>query len=121
MTKKKQPITIRQLQIGEEIKRQIALHINSIMNTSINGDFLTLMKAEISKDLRYCKVFYRCKVKNKANYQEQLDKIVPEITNFLYKQMHLRIRPEIRFVFDDTMKIIEEIEEVIKRNKEFVE
>lgn len=107
----------RQLQIGEEIRRLVAREINDFTNTRINGDFLTIMKTEVSKDLRYCKIFYRCHVANQNEYQQRLDKIVNDLTNLMYKQLHLRIRPEVRFVFDNTMKLIEEVEEVVKKHK----
>ena len=109
----------RQLQIGEEIRRATAREIVELIDTRIDGDFLTIMKAEISKDLRYCKIFYRCKVANREAFQHALDGIVGELTNILYKKLALRLRPEIRFVFDDTMKIIEEIERVVEKNKGF--
>ena len=112
----------RQLQIGENIRRLVAREVNELANgEKPKNDFLTIMKAEISKDLRYCKVFYRCKTENREFFQKCLDANANELDNIIYKQLHLRIRPDLKFVFDDTMKIIEEIEEVIERNKEFVE
>ena len=120
MTKTEKSKTKRQLQIGEEIRRAAAREIVELIDTRIDGDFLTIMKAEISKDLRYCKIFYRCKVANQKHYQTQLDAIALQLTNILYKKLALRLRPEIRFVFDDTMKIIEEIERVVEKNKGFL-
>ena len=52
----------RQLQIAEEIRRLLAVELNDLTEIFVNGDFLTIMKATISKDLRYCKVFFRCKI-----------------------------------------------------------
>ena len=111
----------RQLQIGEEIRRATAREIVELIDTRIDGDFLTIMKAEISKDLRYCKIFYRCKVANKEVYQQQLDLVSNELANFVYKQINLRIRPELRFIFDDTITAIEDIERVINNNKQYID
>ena len=62
---------------------------------------------------------FKSNIKN--GYQQRLDKIVNNLTNLMYKQLHLRIRPEVRFVFDTTMKIIEEIDEVVRKHKGEVE
>ena len=121
MTKKNKPKTKRQLQVGEEIRRQIARHINTLLENNIDGDFLTFMKADVSPDFRYCKVFYRCKVANKEVYQQQLDLVSNELANFVYKQIKLRIRPELRFIFDDTITAIEDIERVINNNKQYID
>ena len=77
----------RQLQIGEEIRRATAREIVELIDTRIDGDFLTIMKAEISKDLRYCKVFFRCKIENRAFFQAKLDSITNAVENLIYKKI----------------------------------
>lgn len=111
----------KQLQVGENIKRLIAKEIYELVDFKIDGDFLSIMKAEISQDLRYCKVFYRCKIKNIEAFQKLLDGVAGEFSNLIYKRLKMRVRPEIKFIFDDTLYAIEEIEGVIERNKEYVE
>jgi ribosome-binding factor A len=117
MTRKKnnKVKTKKQLQVGENIKRLIAKEINRYINAYKEDDFLTIIKAEISKDLRYCKVFYRCKVYNKDYFEEELSHITNELSNLVYKFFKMRVRPEIRFIFDNTMIIIENIEKLEKR------
>ena len=118
MTKKKKPMTMRQLQVSETIKRLIAGEVNEYINNNVEGDFITIMRAIISKDMRYCKIIYRCKIENRQIFQKLLDNISNHLSNYVYKQLMMRVRPEIHFIFDDTKKIIEEIERVVERNKE---
>ena len=120
MTKKKaKPKTRRQLQIGEVIRRLIAREIEEyVVDSHIDGDFLTIMHADISPDLRYCKVVYRCKVCNRDKYQKLLDGVANELSSVIYKRLKMRVRPEIRFIFDDVLLAIEEIERVVKKSRE---
>ena len=111
----KQEKSKRQLQIGEQMRRFIANNINNIIDTRINGDILTIMKVEASKDLRYYKLFYRCKVENKQLYNDMFENIKEQLANITYKNLCLRIRPNFSFVFDDTLILINEIEEVYKK------
>ena len=121
MTKTKKPKTKRQLQIGEVIKRLIAKEIYELVEFDVDNDFLSIMKAEISPDLRYCKVFYRCKIANKDAFQDVLNQTTNELSNIVYKRLKMRVRPEIKFIFDDTLYAIDEIQKVIERNKEYGE
>lgn len=111
----------RQLQIGEEIRRKVAVELNDLIDFHFNNDFLTIMKAVVSKDLRYCKIYYRCKIENQKYFQEQLDGFNNQIANFVYKKLKMRIKPEIHFIFDETMIVIDEIGKVVEKNKEFIE
>ena len=111
----------KQLQVGENIKRLIAKEIYELMDFKIDGDFLTIMKTEVSKDLRYCNVFFRCKIANKDAFQDVLNKTTNELSNIVYKRLKMRVRPEIKFIFDDTLYAIDEIQKVIERNKEYVD
>ena len=111
----------RQLQIGEEIRRKVAVELNDLIDFHFNNDFLTIMKAVVSKDLRYCKIYYRCKIENQKYFQEQLDGFNNQIANFVYKKLKMRIKPEIHFIFDETVIEREKIMAVVEKNNEFVE
>ena len=110
----------RQLQIAEEIRRLLAVELNDLTEIFVNGDFLTIMKATISKDLRYCKVFFRCKIENRAFFQAKLDSITNAVENLIYKKLQMRVRPEVHFVFDDTIIEREEILKIVEKNKGFL-
>ena len=106
----------RQLQIGEEIKRHTSVWLNDMIDTKIDNDFLTIMRATVSKDLRYCKIYFRCSIANKDRYQQILDGYKNEIANLAYKQLKLRVRPEIRFCFDEVLELIDKVEKTLKDN-----
>ncbi len=112
--KNKRQKTKKQLQIGENIRRLIAREIGEYINIYKQDDFLTIMKADISPDLRYCKVFYRCKICNKNDFQESLNENKNKLSNLIYKYLQMRIRPEIEFIFDDTLIAIEDVKNVLK-------
>ena len=111
----------RQLQIGEEIRRKVAVELNDLIDFNFNNDFLTIMKAIVSKDLRYCKIYYRCKTCNKDYFQPKLDGFNNQVSNFIYKKLKMRVRPEIHFIFDETMIAIDETAIVAEKNREFDE
>lgn len=106
----------RQLQIGEEIKRHTFVWLNDMIDTKIDNDFLTIMRATVSKDLRYCKIYFRCNIENRERFQCILDGCVNEIANLAYKQLKLRVRPEIRFCFDEVLELIDKVEKTLKNN-----
>lgn len=106
----------RQLQIGEEIKRHTSVWLNDMIDAKIDNDFLTIMRATVSKDLKYCKIYYRCKIANKDNFQHILDGCVNKIANLTYKQLKLRVRPEIRFCFDEVLELLDKVEKTLKDN-----
>ena len=106
----------RQLQIGEEIKRHTSVWLNDMIDTKIDNDFLTIMRATVSKDLRYCKIYFRCKVKNRERFQQILDNCVNDIANLAYKQLKLRVRPEIHFCFDEVLELIDKVKKTLKDN-----
>ena len=106
----------RQLQIGEEIKRHTSVWLNDMIDTKIDNDFLTIMRATVSKDLRYCKIYFRCQIANKDKFQQILDRCTNEIANLAYKQLKLRVRPEIRFCFDEVLELIDKVEKTLKDN-----
>ena len=110
------PFSKRQLQIGEEIKRHASVWLNDMIDTKIDNDFLTIMRATVSKDLRYCKIYFRCKIENREKFQQILDNYVNEIANLAYKQLKLRVRPEIRFCFDEVLELIDKVEKTLKDN-----
>ena len=106
----------RQLQIGEEIKRHTSVWLNDIIDKKIDNDFLTIMQAVVSKDLRYCKIYFRCRIENRDRFQKILDGCKNEIANLAYKQLKLRVRPEIRFCFDEVLELIDKVEKTLKDN-----
>ena len=103
----------RQLQVGEEIRRSIAIELNNSINFYSKNDFLTIIKVIMSKDLRFCKVYYRCKIENNTFFQTQLDKLKKQISNYLYKKLKMKTRPEINFYFDDTLIEINKINKAV--------
>ena len=107
----------RQLQVGEEIKRHTSVWLNDIIDKKIDNDFLTIMQAVVSKDLRYCKIYFRCRIENRDRFQKILDGCKNEIANLAYKQLKLRVRPEIRFCFDEVLELIDKVEKTLKDNQ----
>jgi len=107
--------TKRQLQFSEVIRRLIANEINEYVDVNLNDDFLTIMKAEISPDFRYCKVFYRCKSCNKDRYKSILQNASNELSNVIYKRLKTRVKPELMFIFDCVVLEIERINNILKK------
>ncbi len=105
----------RQLQVAEEIRRFVATNIDDYIDTHINNDFLTIMKADISKDLGHCKIFFRCKDENRNAYEEYLRACSGEISRAVSNHLRIYARPDVVFVFDDTHILLDEINKVVSR------
>lgn len=94
----------RQLQVGETIKRIIADIFLREGISSINGNYITILEADVSPDIKNVRIFVDIFGNEKAHQEiiEKLNKAAPHFRFQMAKKMTARNIPEIIFVLDKT-------------------
>ena len=112
----------RQEKVQEALKRHVSGIIQSELKDPRLG-FVTITKAEITKDLSYAKIFFSVLGKDEAykKTKEALDSSMGFIRRLIAQRMQLRITPEITFKEDRTGEYSVRIEEVLNQIKELNE
>ncbi len=100
----KKPKTQRQLQVGESIKRIVADIFLKKGLSSISGNYITILQADISADMKNCKIFIDIFGDNSKNNEilEKLNLMSKNIRFELSKKLTMRNSPEIIFILDKT-------------------
>jgi ribosome-binding factor A len=116
----------RMLRINDEITRVTADVIRSEMADPRIGTVVSVMRAETTSDLKYCKIFVS--VLGEKEQQEDTMAALRKATGFIRKRIadiiNLRNTPEITFVFDDSIaygmkmsKLIDEVNRPVKESE----
>ena len=95
----------RQLKVSEEIRKQVSQLVlsNDIYHPYLECVILSINDVRISQDLGVATIFFTHSGGDKNNVLEVLNALVPEIRMILGKKMHLRIIPQLRFIYDETI------------------
>jgi ribosome-binding factor A len=102
--------------INEAIKEEMALILRDMKDPRI--DMMTsVVKADTSRDLKYCKVYYS--VLGDADKKEETKEGLQSAAGFIRKQLaerlNLRVTPELTFIEDDSIEYSVYLEERIKQ------
>lgn len=83
-----------------------------------NTVFLTIVKVDTSRDLRYSKVFLSVFPETDSNYiKETLRKEKARIHKELHGKLFMKPLPKLRFVIDETQGKISEIDKIFDKIK----
>ncbi|OOF69644.1 30S ribosome-binding factor RbfA [Rodentibacter caecimuris] len=92
--------------VAQELQKEIAVILQREVKDPRIG-MVTVSDVELSKDLAYAKVFVTFLFDNDSNAVTEgmkgLEKASPYIRTLLGKAMRLRIVPELRFVYDQSL------------------
>ncbi|MDR1664111.1 MAG: 30S ribosome-binding factor RbfA [Clostridiales bacterium] len=110
----------RMLRINDEIARGTANVIRSEMADPRIGAVVSVMRAETTQDLKYCKIFVS--VLGEDEKQQETITALRKAAGFIRKRIaeiiNLRNTPELTFVLDDSieygMRMLKLIDEVNK-------
>jgi ribosome-binding factor A len=114
----------RQTRVNDEFAREIANIIRSDLKDPRAGAIISVMRAQVSPDLRHCKVFVS--ILGNAEEQKASLEMLEDAAGFIRKQiaerLNPRVTPEIKFVFDDSMeygfKMDKLIDEIVKKDNQ---
>ena len=92
--------------IGDEIARVTAEVIRSEMSDPRIGAVVSVMRAEITSDMKYCKIYVSVlgDKDQQAGTMEALERGKGFIRRRLAEVINLRVTPEITLVFDDSIE-----------------
>lgn len=110
--------------VAQELQKEIAVILQREIKDPRIG-MVTVSEVEVSRDLAYAKVFVTFLFDNNQENIHQamqgLEKAAPYVRSLVGKAMRLRIVPEIRFIYDNTlveaMRMSNLVSDVIKADK----
>src|SRR3989338_3689786 len=109
----------RQLQIGEQIKRIIADIFARENMSTISGNYITILEADISPDIKNCSIFINIfgdETKNK-NILAKLNNASGFFRREIGRQITFRNNPEIIFKLDNSAKNAMDIEKLLSQER----
>jgi ribosome-binding factor A len=110
--------------VNDEFAREIADIIRSELKDPRAGGIVSVLRADTSSDLKYCKVYISALGGQKQ--EEETLQMLRDASGFIRKRVAERLNPrrtpEFRFVFDDSMDygfhMDKLIDEVMKKDAE---
>ena len=105
--------------VAEELRKEVSKIIHDELKDPRLG-FLTVMRVELTPDLRYAKIFYSVlgKEEDYAKTQKALDSAAGFIRRLIAQRIQLRFAPEIAFREDHSSEYSIRIEEVLNEIKQ---
>lgn len=109
----------RHTRLTQQLQQEIALIIQRELKDPRIG-FVTITKAELSRDLTSMKVFYSCLGEEAARVrsQEVLDHSTGFIRSLIKKRFRLKIIPQFAFCYDESIAGALTISETLDRLKQ---
>lgn len=105
--------------VSEEVKKQISGIIqNELKDPRISADLISVIKVNMSKDLKYAKVFISIFDKDKEKIDKSYKALInsiPYIRREITKRLKLRVAPEITFELDDSIEYGARISQILEQ------
>ncbi len=110
----------RQLQIGEQIKRIVADTFARENFSTISGNFITILEADVSPDIKNCVIFINIFGNEKKNDEilQKLNGAAGFFRREIGKKITFRNNPEIVFKLDRSAKNAVDIEDLIHKESQ---
>ena len=106
----------RQLQIGENIKRNMADIFIRDGLSNIAGSLISIVEADVSPDMKNVKIYIDIFGGDQKIHQKIIKDLNQAVGHFRYelaKRISLRVVPEIIFIIDETQERVKKIAELI--------
>ena len=105
----------RTQRLGEQIRRELAELIRRLKDPRIG--MVTITEVEVTRDLSLARVYYSVMEDDptvQADTQAGLEHAAGFLRRELGKSLHVRVIPQLRFIFDDTQRKAEAIDRLIE-------
>lgn len=110
--------------VAQELQKEVAVILQREVKDPRIG-MVTVSDVEVSRDLAYAKVYVTFLFDHDAAAIEQgmkaLEKAAPYIRSLVGKEMRLRIVPELRFIYDESlvegMRMSNLVSDVIRKDE----
>ncbi len=110
----------RQLQIGENIKRNMADIFIRDGLSNIAGSLISIVEADVSPDMKNVKIYIDIFGGDQKTHQKIIKDLNQAVGHFRYelaKRISLRVVPEIIFIIDKTQERAKKIAELINNEQ----
>jgi len=112
----------RQNRINDEVKRELSEIIRAGLNDPRIGTVTSVTRAEVTPDLKYCKIYISILSEGKDSVMNGLNSATGYIRRLLAERVNLRQTPELKFIRDDAieygMRMSKLIDETIAKEGE---
>ncbi len=101
--------------MGEDVKRELTAILRELKDPRI-AEFTTIVRVDLSNDLSHCKVYVSCfeGIEKAKESVKGLTSATGFIRRELFKRLHMRKSPELKFIADDSIEHSAEINETLK-------
>lgn len=104
----------RQDRINDSVARTVGEILRGVKDPRVSSGFVTVNHAEVTRDLRFAKIFYGVLAGDRGEVKEGLKSACGFIRRELAARLDLRITPELTFVFDDSAENGARIARILK-------
>lgn len=112
-------ITRKMERVDSEVNKALGQIVQYELNDPrLNGILITVLKSEVTKDMKYCKSFVSVfPVEKGKEIVEILNASTPHIKKCLARKVLIRNIPQINFILDTTAEYSKHINELINSLK----
>lgn len=108
----------RRDRINEEMMREIGEIVRNVKDPRVSSHFITIIRAEVTPDLKYAKIFYSVMDADGEDFDERelqhgLKSASGYIRGQIAERLNLRITPELNFVFDRSIAYGAKINQIL--------
>lgn len=103
---------------NERVRKTLMKEIADILQKDVKtAGMVSVMDVEVSHDNSYAKVFYSVfgTDEQKEKTKEQIEHHTPKIRYEIGKRIRLRLTPELRFIFDDSIERGSKVTDLINK------
>jgi ribosome-binding factor A len=97
-----------------QLRRELAVLIRSEVRDPRAAE-VSITDVVVSKDLHYADVYFVCPSEHAAEARKGLGSAAPFLRKTLGKLLHVRVVPELRFHYDDSVDKGSEIEQLLQK------
>lgn len=102
--------------LNAEFQKEIHEVITYKLKTPLSKVMVSVLKVDVSKDLKHAKVFLSIYSTDAEKVQETFNSIVSESKNIRYQlsqSMRIRTVPDLQFILDDSMEYSDKISKLL--------
>ena len=111
-------MTLRNERVRKALMREIADILQKDIRDSRITGLVSIMDVEVSHDNSFAKVYYSIfggDDEQKEKTKEAIEKHTPQIRYEIGKRIRLRLTPELRFIFDDSIERGTKVTEILNK------
>ncbi len=107
----------RMARINEEVRRELSEILrNEVKDPRIDAPLLSVLKADTTRDLKYCKVYIS--ILGDPKMREETAQALKQASGFIRRELaarlNLRNTPELKFIMDDSIEYSIHIAKMLK-------